>query len=282
GGQRGEYMHGNDVSDAAARRITSEDLKHFKNWFDAYVENFVSDDPEVKMNIDLKYQHTLRVCNAAVEIATDLGLAGPDLCLAETAALFHDVGRFEQFWRYRTFSDKRSVNHASFGVGILRGNDVLLRLSESERILILKSIAFHNQAVLSEGLDDRCLLHARLLRDADKLDIWRVATDYYRQRASGTINAGLELNLPDTPGISPEVHKSLINGQTVLFENLRNLNDFKLLQVGWAYDINFVPTLQRLKDRGYLDDLQSFLPDCAEVREVFAAVMHNIAIRLNS
>ncbi|PKL43477.1 MAG: HD family phosphohydrolase [Candidatus Riflebacteria bacterium HGW-Riflebacteria-1] len=275
-------MHGTDCSNAAARPISPEDLKYFKDWFDAYVETFVSDDPEVKMNIDLKYQHTQRVCRAAVEIATDLGLVGPDLWLAETAALFHDVGRFEQFWRYRTFSDKRSVNHAAFGVGILRGKDILLRLNESERILIFKSIALHNQAVLSDALDSRSILHARLLRDADKLDIWWVATDYYQQRTSGKINAGLELHLPDSPGISPEVYTSIMNGETVLFEDLKTLNDFKLLQTGWVYDINFAPTLRRLRERGYLNVLQAFLPDCTEVKNVFASVNSYIDKRLQS
>jgi putative nucleotidyltransferase with HDIG domain len=275
-------MHGTDCSDAAARPISPGDLKYFKDWFDAYVETFASDDPEVQMNIDLKFQHTQRVCRAAVEIATDLGLAGPDLWLAETAALFHDVGRFEQFWRYRTFSDKRSVNHAAFGVGILRGKDILLRLNESERILIFKSIALHNQAVLSDSLDSRSLLHARLLRDADKLDIWWVATDYYQQKSSGKINAGLELHLPDSPGISPEVYTSIMNGETVLFEDLKNLNDFKLLQTGWVYDVNFAPTLRRLRERGYLNILQAFLPDSKEVKNVFASVNSYIDKRLQS
>lgn len=278
-------MHGDDFPKVPVRAdslttLTSTDFPHFKNWFDSYVGTFASDDPAIQTNIDLKYQHTQRVCRAAVNIGKDLGLDERNLCLAEIAALFHDVGRFEQFKRYRTFSDKRSINHAAFGVEILRDKSVLSHLDKSEQNLIIGSILLHNRAILADDGDDRSLLHSRLLRDADKLDIWWVVTDYYRQKAAGVNNEGLELDLADTPGISPEVYKNIINGKTILFDSLKNLNDFKLLQVGWVYDINFLPTLRRLKERGYLKMLQSFLPDSEEVRDIFTAVFHHIDSRL--
>jgi len=54
--------------------------------------------------------------------------------------------------------------------------------------------------------------------------------------------------------------------------NMENLNDFKLLQVGWVYDVNFVPTFRRLRQKGYLDVIRKVLPDSEVIREVFAAV----------
>jgi len=130
--------------------------------------------------------------------------------------------------------------------------------------------------------DESVRLHQRLLRDADKLDIWWVVTDYYRERAAGKINPGLELNQPDTPGISPAVFERIMNGETVLFADLQNLNDFKLLQVGWVFDVNFAPTLRRLKERGYLDSIRSHLPDDENVNELFDCVNNYIEQRLNT
>ncbi|NLF97610.1 MAG: HD domain-containing protein [Candidatus Riflebacteria bacterium] len=205
-----------------------------------------------------------------------------DLRLAEIAALFHDIGRFEQFARHRTFSDKRSFNHAAFGVGVLIKNDVLSRLGIFEQELIIKSISSHNMLELPDEDDESVRLHQRLLRDADKLDIWWVVTDYYRERAAGKINPGLELNQPDTPGISPAVFERIMNGETVLFADLQNLNDFKLLQVGWVFDVNFAPTLRRLKERGYLDSIRSHLPDDENVNELFDCVNNYIEQRLNT
>ena len=270
------------VQPAHEYRATEEDLLYFKNWFSEYVDTFASEDPEIQTNIDLKRDHTLRVCRASREIGLDLNLSQNDLRLAEIAALFHDIGRFEQFTRHRTFSDKRSFNHAAFGVGVLIKNDVLSRLGIFEQELIIKSISSHNMLELPDEDDDTVRLHQRLLRDSDKLDIWWVVTDYYRERATGKINPGLELNQPDTPGISEAVFERIMNGETVLFADLQNLNDFKLLQVGWVFDVNFAPTLRRLKERGYLDMIRSHLPDDENVNELFDCVNNYIEQRLNT
>ncbi|NLF97329.1 MAG: hypothetical protein GX569_11355 [Candidatus Riflebacteria bacterium] len=59
---------------------TEEDLQYFKNWFSDYVATFASEDPEIQINIDLKRDHTLRVCRASREIGLDLNLSQNVLC----------------------------------------------------------------------------------------------------------------------------------------------------------------------------------------------------------
>jgi hypothetical protein len=44
----------------------------------------------------------------------------------------------------------------------------------------------------------------------------------------------------------------LMAGKSVKVESLKTLNDFKLLQMGWVYDINFPRTFQLIRERGYL------------------------------
>ena len=110
----------------------------------------------------------------------------------------------------------------------------------------------------------------KLLRDADKLDIWRVVTDYYHQN-NGERNEAIEIGLPDTPGISRDVYQDLVGGRIVDFTHLKNLNDFKLLQLGWIYDINFIPTFQCIQKKGYLEKIHDVLPKSEEVEEVFSA-----------
>ncbi|MGE0085824.1 MAG: HD domain-containing protein [Desulfococcaceae bacterium] len=254
------------------KSMDRNDLQYFRNWFYFYRMSFASDDPECKINIDLKYQHTQMVCREAAAIGKEMGLNEFDLCIAETTALFHDVGRFEQYKQYRTFSDRKSVNHAAFGIEILRENRVLAGLEESLQEFIMKVISYHNQAKLPDNENQRCLFFSRLLRDADKLDIWRVVTDYYRQKAAGESNETIELDLPDTPGISQVIYENLIHGETILFDSMKNLNDFKLMQVGWVYDVNFLPTLKRLKERDYLNKLRAALPETEDVRQIFKAV----------
>lgn len=260
--------------------VEAEDLSYFKNWFSSYVASFASDDPEISKNIDLKYGHTLRVCKEAVDIGKALGLGPSHIRLSETTALFHDVGRFEQYRKYRTFSDRKSVNHAVFGVEILRERAVLSRLAQPVQELIQNIITYHNRATLPDDESPLCLFFSRLLRDADKLDIWWVLTEYYRMKAAGETNETIELDLPDTPGISGTIYENLIRGEVILFEKMQNLNDFKLFQVGWVYDINFTPTLKCLKQRAYLSKIQAALPEIDDVRKIFETVHSYVDHRL--
>jgi hypothetical protein len=264
-----ELEHCKDMLDA--RMI--EDLKA---WFAAYVAAFTSKNGELQRNFDLKKEHTERVCAEIVDLGRQLGLGPEQLRLAEITALFHDLGRFEQYARYGTFADSRSVNHAQLGVEILRDKKVLAGLEDGLRGLVLRTIAWHNRAALPAEVDATCLFFARLLRDADKLDIWRVVTDYYRQDNPAP-NAALEMGLPDTPGVSDAVAADLLAGRIVDLRQVQNLNDLKLLQVGWVYDLNFPPSFQRLRDKGYLDIIRASLPETETVIRIFNAVTSLLA-----
>jgi hypothetical protein len=56
---------------------------------------------------------------------------------------------------------------------------------------------------------------------------------------------------------------------------MRNLNDFKLLQMGWVYDVNYVPTLRLVRRRRYLEKLRDSLPE-GELRERVYEVVRNV------
>ena len=242
-----------------------------KNWFASYVQSFKSGDDDLQQNIALKEEHTRLVCREILDIGGKLGLSDEDLRLAEVIALFHDIGRFEQYAKFRTFVDFRSVNHAEHGVKILRENGILNNLDESVRKLILRTILYHNRATLPQKETKECLFLTKLLRDADKLDIWRVVTNYYQQK-NGKQNGAIELGLPDTPEISDDVYKDLMEGKIVDFTHLKNLNDFKLLQIGWIYDINFAPTFQSVQRRGYLGMIRDSLPESEKIEKIFSLV----------
>jgi hypothetical protein len=252
---------------------TIEDLKA---WFAAYVATFTSKNGELQRNLDLKKEHTERVCAEIADLGRQLGLGAEQLRLAEITALFHDLGRFEQYTRYGTFADSRSVDHAQLGVEILRDKKVLDGLEEGMRDLVLSTIAWHNRVALPAEADAACLFFARLLRDADKLDIWRVVTDYYRQDNPAP-NAALEMGLPDTPAVSDTVAADLLAGRIVDLRQVQNLNDLKLLQVGWVYDLNFPPSFRRLRDKGYLDIIRASLPETETVARIFTAVTSLLA-----
>lgn len=251
--------------------VNEQIVDDLKKWFATYVQTFTSEKSGVQQNINLKEEHTRRVCCEILHLGQQLGLNTSELRLAEITALFHDIGRFEQFARYGTFVDGKSVNHAQLGVSILQEKKVLARLDDSVRDLVLRIISYHNRAVLPTEESATCLFFSRLLRDADKLDIWRVVTEYYQQKDQKT-NTGVELDLPDTPVFSDAVVQNLLAGRIVDIKYLKNLNDFKLLQVSWVYDLNFIPAFQRLKEKGYLDMIRAVLPETEDIDKIFTAV----------
>src|SRR6185369_17630796 len=99
----------------------------------------------------------------------------------------------------------------------------------------------------------------RLIRDADKLDIWRVFIDYYglpeEERASA-----VGLGFPDLPQCSPEVLKCLRQREIVQLAAVQTLNDFKLLQLSWVFDLNFPESFRLVRERGCIDALAAVLP----------------------
>jgi len=249
-----------------------EIVSKLKAWFERYVQGFDDGDPGVRENMALKADHTRRVCENMVDIGTSLRLSPLDLSVAEAAAFLHDIGRFEQYRRYRTFADSKSEDHGALGVSIIRENRVLAAMPPVQAEIVLRAVACHNRLSVPESTDERFLTILKMLRDADKVDIWRVVTEYYR-RSTGTRNPAVELDLPDEGGVSDIVYESLMRGEPVRMADLRILNDFKLLQMGWIYDLNFSRSFQMVIERGYLEEVRNALPKASRrVDEVYAKV----------
>ncbi len=247
-------------------------LRNLKSWFADYVRRFDTRDPEVQKNMDLKETHTRRVCENILDIGESHGLSSRDLCVAEASALLHDIGRFEQYRRYRTFVDAKSENHAALGVKIIKEHRILDDIEPAASDIILGAVACHNRLAVPDGGDPQFLLTLKMLRDADKLDIWRVVTEYY-QSAADDRNQAVELDLPDSDEISDPICGALMRGGPVRMADLKTLNDFKLLQMGWVYDVNFPRTFRIILEKEYLEALRDALPKNSDrVKTVYRQV----------
>ena len=251
--------------------LDKKDVIDFNIWFTKYVQTFKTDYPDLLQNIDLKEGHTKRVVKEIIKIGEQLGLNEEELNVAETVALFHDIGRFEQYARYGTFSDNLSVDHAYLGIQILEQNHTFDNTDQHTKELIFCTIRSHNKPYLPVNVSDQCLYYTKILRDADKLDIWRMVTGYYNKK-NGKRNDTLILNLPDTPGFSEEVYNDLLNESIVNIKHVRNLNDLKLLQLGWIFDVNFKPTAEYIKKHRFLEKIRDVLPASKEISEIFELI----------
>ena len=256
--------------------MNNEQLTKLKTWFDKFVAGHYCDDDFVNANIKLKQEHTKYVCEEMLYLTDELKLNENNRLLAESIALLHDVGRFPQFVKYRTFNDPRSIDHCALALEVIRGENVLGDLPADEQKSIETAVKYHGAKVLPHDLSGDTLLFSKMIRDADKLDIYRVVTRAYIQHRDDPDNFKLEIEFPDLPGYTPSILEGVLAGQLLEYRDLRCWNDMKLCVLGWVYDINFPSALKRIRQRGYLDLILTFLPennDTAKVRDkIFAYV----------
>ncbi len=260
--------------------MQQEQLDRLKRWFDEYVNRFFGDDEYVNGNLRLKYEHTLQTCRESLFLATELALDDNQTRIAELIGLFHDIGRFPQFAQYSTYNDSRSVDHCRLGIEVLQQESVLDVLSAEERRWVETAVAHHGRKSLPAGLKGQTLLHAKIIRDADKLDIFRVVVDAYRCYRENPDKCVLEIGLPDVPEYTPEVLEAVRNAHAIDYTRLRTLTDMKLCQLGWVYDLNFAASLRRVKERGYLQQIGTWLPQTEAVRDLQRTIEAYVDSRL--
>ncbi|MCF7919265.1 MAG: HD domain-containing protein [Candidatus Cloacimonetes bacterium] len=253
--------------------IAQNKVHNLKKWFLQYTESYTKCIDN--HNINLKLEHTFKVCDDIITIGRILNLKPVELRLAEIMGLFHDVARFEQYKNYGTFNDSASINHAELGVEILKKENVLHDLDNEAQQIILKAILYHNRLHLPADEAEEILFYSKLLRDADKLDIFRIVTEYYalpqKQR-----NKTLELELPETPEFSEDILQQVTDGKDVDYHTLKSFNDFKLLQAGWVFTLNFTPTRTLLKNRHYLEIIRKNLPADPRITALFTKINNHL------
>ena len=238
--------------------MTEEDFARLKSRFLRYVRGYRMETPAGQKNIALKRVHTLRVCRDAGIIARDEGVSGNEARLARAAALLHDAGRFPQYDRFRTFNDGDSVNHGLLGAEMVVKTGLLEGIAPEERSLIIRAVKYHNTFSIPR-LDKRSAFLLKLVRDADKLDIWRVFIDYFGQKKKDRPKAAGQ-GLPEGGGISPAVLQGILGNRVVRLAEVKNLNDYKLLLLSWVYGLNFGASFRLMRKRRLFGRLAARLP----------------------
>jgi putative nucleotidyltransferase with HDIG domain len=262
--------------------MESKQFEQLVKWFGGYIRQFFSLDGDkfLNINLQLKECHTRRVCDETRLLAAALGLNENDRRIAETVALLHDIGRFEQFKKYRTYKDTTSEDHAAMGLRILHQERILEPLEPQDRLWIERAVEYHNKKALPEGLDDKTALFSKIIRDTDKIDIYYLSVDNLRRYYENPCTFQLEIEFPNEPYCSPDILAAVEQGRLVGYEALRTMNDFILLQLGWVYDIYFDAALRRVAKQQYLEQLIHWLPETDDIRRATSAVMRYVQYRV--
>lgn len=230
------------------------DLKRANEAFDNYVKNYDMSNEK----ISLKYYHTYRVCEQSTSICKSLNLSKEDTDIAYLIALLHDIGRFEQIKRFGTFDDEKSMDHALFGCKILFEEGLIREfiIDDSYDEIIKKAIFNHNKFTIQEGLDERELLHSKIIRDIDKIDIIYNATDLGQ----------IKLNDDDSV-ISEKVKMSFYKENTVSKKDKKTHNDSIMIMLAFVFDLNFKYSYEYFRDNDFVNKMYSKLKNKSIFKE---------------
>ena len=200
--------------------------------------------------------HTYGVVECSCQITQRMGLPEEDRQLAQLIGLLHDIGRFEQLKRYNSF-EPDTMDHASFGVQILFEEGMIRQFVQDNTwdSIIRTSIAKHSDYKL-EGIEDsRELMHARIIRDADKLDNCRV-------KLEDPIETMLGVSAEEVgkTKISPEVMEQVYRKESILSQTRKTKMDYWISYLAYFFDINYEATFQIIREQNYVDRLINRIP----------------------
>ena len=257
------------------------------NAFAEYVRNYDPSDEKIKLKID----HTYRVAGLCQRIAESLGLSEPDVDIAWLLGMLHDIGRFEQIRRFGTFNDVQSVDHAEFGADLLFKEGLIRKFAEgyyeecelarsgneeAEQMiknnehhnkdtgLLEMAIRQHNKYRVKEDLTERQRMFCDILRDADKVDIFKVNADIPMEIIYDVTTEELKNGV-----ITKEVLESFYKNETVL-KSVRSSADVQIVvYISLLFELVYKESYRQAREQGYVYKLLDFKSDVPEVNAEF-------------
>lgn len=196
--------------------------------------------------IEMKIVHTLAVADVMDRLTAALDLTGHQRYLAHICAVFHDIGRFEQIKRYNTFLDHLSVDHAALGCEVLLQGQFLQELPQNEQDMVLAAIRNHNRFQIEEGVEGETLLFCKLIRDADKCDIFRVFACEDKADAMGATEDQVAGET-----VTDAVYQSILDHQCVKKEVRRTGLDKWVSILAFFFDLYFKESIEILAENRY-------------------------------
>ncbi len=257
-----------------------EEFKKFEEIFENYVNNIIEqnkDNEEIVSTLQRKKKHSYDVRDNMVKIAQMQGLH-LDMFIVNFIGLFHDIGRFYQYVKYQTFNDAKSENHAKLSLKVLEDEKIISLVEYEKRPYIMDSILYHNMQNLPKNLDRKTYLYSALVRDADKLDGFRLSIVCSEAINSNTYYKGHSLD----PIISDLVYDSILARKTIYKYDLKTVIDSQLSTLGYiSSDINFDATIKIILENEYIEKMAQSMQDAERKQELVEFVLNYAKARVD-
>lgn len=227
------------------------DIKKAKIALKNFLEQY--DDKE-HVSFKLKVVHTYHVAESARRIAEKLKLNQEEIELAELIGLLHDIGRFEELKITNELNNTR-FNHGMHGSKMLFEQGLIKNFIEDRQYdeIIKRAIENHSKLEIEKGLDKRILLHSKIIRDADKLDNYRVKKEESIKAIFPTrVNKKEDI---EESLLSDKVYDAILNKKCVDIHDRVTPLDFWVCILAFTFDLNFYVTYKIVKENDYINAL---------------------------
>lgn len=220
--------------------------------FQEYLKDYDQNNDKVR----LKIVHTYGVVKQAENVCRRKNMNLEDTSLAKLIALLHDIGRFEQLKRFDSF-EPATMDHAAYGVQILFEEGMIRCFVEDEQWdeIIRTSIAKHSDFVLEGVTNPRTLFHARLIRDADKLDNFRV-----KLKDDFVTFMGVTEEETGALEITPKIYEAVFRNSTILSADRVTKMDYWVSYLVHIFDLNFRESMDIVAENNYMERLVRRVP----------------------
>ena len=236
------------------------DRSRAKKVFADYVNGY---DLSIGQNA-LKVKHTCKVAEISEQIAKEQDLSPLDVDLAWLIGLLHDIARFEQNKRFGTFNDLKSVDHANLGAEILFSDGKIRDfINETDYDYIIeKAIRFHNKYRVETGLDDRTKMFCNIIRDADKLDIFRVNLESSKEDVYEVSEEDFK-----KAEFSNAVFESFFNEKVVFKQLKKNAVDGLACHLSLVYELIYPASVKIAVEQGCVEQMMNFKSENSKANE---------------
>jgi len=250
--------------------ITEELLKECRIEFEACLLSLASDSHENNKRVEDIRAHSLRVVDNTYLLSKTVLQSDDDKRIAEVNALLHDLGRATLIAHGTESPINIQRDHAVLSAQLIQKMYFFSKLPVETQLIIMKSIENHSKLKLPKFDNEQQTLFARLLRDADKLDIFDSSYRYFKEKKG--IQPIMAYDLASTAEVSEKIIKSIMTGKTAGVEDMKTMNDYKLLLISMAFDLNFKYSFILLSEKQYVQKIYETLPKRDHIIDAYRGV----------
>jgi len=250
--------------------VSLELIKECRLEFEENFLTLISDSPESQNRIEDVRAHSMRVAANSALLGKFVLQTDEERYIAEIVALFHDYGKAVLIVQGTESPINIQHNHAALSAKLVQQMEFYSKLPADVQLIIHKSIESHNKLKLPKLDNEQQTLYAKLLRDADKLDILEASYRFFKEKNG--LQPLITLDLINQVDVSEKIIKSIMSGKTAAVEDMKSMNDYRLLLLSMAFDLNFKYTFRVLAEKQLAQKIYETLPKRDHIIDAYRAI----------